>query len=44
MARRFDEEDRRPGEDRGLVGRHPEVAAEFEPPLTRISPAPEPGR
>src|ERR687889_35543 len=31
MAKRLDEEDRRPGQDRGAEGRHPEVeAAEFE--------------
>ena len=31
MATRLDEEDRRPGQDRGPGGRHPEVeAAEFE--------------
>ena len=31
MARRLDDEDQRPGQDRGLEHRHPEVeAAEFE--------------
>ena len=41
MARRLDDEDQRPGQDRGLEHRHPEVEFEAEQPARDLTGVPD---